>query len=143
MNPYPDNTDSIHLSECDENIEIDNINLIIKETPEMSGPTNANGIDEVIEIHSYKTISDLELSLQDANNTLTNVNPWFSCSPGNINPEFLNKCNEVIEIQPYNTIFDLESSLKDANNKLIPKSYTNEYNCLNPRFSDNSDLIDN
>jgi hypothetical protein len=75
----------------------------------------------------------------------TSVSPWFSSSVGSNDPEILNKyildnphnhkSNEVIEIQSYNNTF---SSLDDSN---IPKSYTDEYDCLHPKFSDNCALV--
>lgn len=127
--------DSKDISNSQENLKIKELGVVI---PENINPSFTKEEDEKNKI--------------GPNITSTSVSPWFSGSAGRIDSEILNKyildnphiykSNEQIEALPYNTIFDLEPSLKDANNKLIPKSYTNEYDCLNPKFSDNSDLID-
>lgn len=127
--------DSKDISNSEENLKLKELGVVI---PENINPSFTKEEDEI-----NKTTPNIGS---------TSLSPWFSGSAGRIDSEILNKyildnphiykSNEQIEALPYNTIFDLEPSLKDANNKLIPKSYTNEYNCLNPRFSDNSDLTD-
>ena len=96
---------------------------------------------------------------EEQNKSSTRNSEWFADSPwvadssrGMIDTEIVNKyivdktyiykTNKVFETEPYNIVTDYEQSLFDVSNNLLPKSYTNEYNCLNSRFSENSALVD-
>lgn len=119
-----------------------------KESPKLKElgvviPENINPSFTKEEDDKNKTSSD---------NASLGISHWFLGSVESKDRELLNKYildnpriskyNDAIEIQPYNTIFNLDTSFKDANDKIIPKSYTEEFDCLNPRFSDNSVLVD-
>lgn len=120
------------ISNSQENLKLIELGIIIPENID----TSFTKEDE-----QYKTA---------ANITSTSVSPWFFSEKND--PEILNKyildnphnykSDEVIDIQLYNSIFDFEPSLKNENDKIIPKSYTNEYNCLYPKFADNCGLVD-
>lgn len=54
------------------------------------------------------------------------------------------ECNKQIEIQPYNTIHTIvnfDKPIKDSKYIDIPMPYTEEFNCLNPNFSENCNIL--
>lgn len=80
------------------------------------------------------------------------VSLWNNGVARKLDPELLNKRmfenpylakdSELLTVLSYNDVFQFEPLAKDIGNKLIPVSYTSEYNHLYPRFSENCDNVE-
>lgn len=147
ISEYPlSSLENINVNENITNIKLKNIGVVV--------PDNFDESSKKTECHN------------DSSNSVFQSKPWYLNEIGTFDPEIMSKyildsnvrknknthsfnehkvaeqTSKPSQIYCYNEVFDINPFLEDENNNIIPTSYTNSYNCLNPKFSDNSCLLD-